>query len=919
MPLVSHLALDRCVYALLLVSFCFFNVFSQCPQTFNYTGGPQDFVVPDGVTEIDIKIWGAGGAGASVNHSTIGGAGGFVSGKLTVIPGQTYTVIVGQGGTMGGTSYTYGGGGYSLNPNGAGGRGGGRSAIRLGTTELATAGGGGGGAWPNAPGCGTNRAGAGGPVGGSASGSTGGGTGATVSAPGLGDTTPPGTASDGEDGQMFLGGRGGSDATAAGNGGGGGGGGGGYYGGGGGQGGYSCCTCSSVQESDGGGGSNYTGGLTTTLENLGGTNDSPPMQSDPDWSDRVGIGGSGSGANQTGGHGRVVISFPVGDEICGNGEDDDCDGLVDCADQDCNSNINSITFDQATIPYLAPGIVNQDISDFLGLPAGSVIMETSTLYTDADSDFVVGRDALTEWTFSGTEMVLLTVTHDSNLQDGNFDGLVALDGQSYTLQTSLPAGWSENNIGGIYSVVGGTGGSLGEDLVWESDGFVSNVRIVTDDNLTPLSKYSITISVYIPKEEICGNGEDDDCDGFVDCDDSDCSMAMTMREEFSFTGSDQFFTVPDNVSKLTVKAWGAAGGIENGVNPNSAGTKSGTGGYTEGMISVTPGQQYLIVVGEGGRGQADPAYMAYGGAGSDFMDGGGGGLSGIFDAASFANATSTNALLVAGGGGGAATANAADIRSGTNGNGANAGGSNLDLIGQSDSNGNTGLASGGGGYQGGQVTNGIANGGTGFVQGDMGMVMASDESILLPPNTMDSDYIAGVGEAVEWQNTVGGSDGGSGHLVIYYSNDIPCECTNSCCTEASISLQKLVLQACPDNMLLDLKVFNGPEGDIPLGTPITFYEGNPTITGATKLNTYMLMQDIPAGANVRINDIDIGICMNSGKDIYAILGDAGNANIPLDLSTDITNDVYEDCDYSNNMASIELKITCGEYTTITQN
>lgn len=130
-------------------------------KIYDFTGSDQTYVVPEGVTSITVKLWGAGG-GSGSNYSTTqypnvgcGGAGGFVSGTLSVTPGEKLTVIVGQGG-IGGTTYVnnsaipsaaYGGGGLG-GANGLslfGGSGGGRAEIMRGDISLAIAGGGGGG------------------------------------------------------------------------------------------------------------------------------------------------------------------------------------------------------------------------------------------------------------------------------------------------------------------------------------------------------------------------------------------------------------------------------------------------------------------------------------------------------------------------------------------------------------------------------------------------------------------------------------------------------------------------------------------------------------------------------------------------------------------------------------------------------
>ncbi len=101
----------------------------NAPVVFAYTGADQSFVVPQGITNIFVKAWGAGGGGTPSITGGTGGAGGYASSWLTVTPGETLTVVVGQGGAMF-TAFGSGGGG--------------RSEVNRSGVSLLVAGGGGG-------------------------------------------------------------------------------------------------------------------------------------------------------------------------------------------------------------------------------------------------------------------------------------------------------------------------------------------------------------------------------------------------------------------------------------------------------------------------------------------------------------------------------------------------------------------------------------------------------------------------------------------------------------------------------------------------------------------------------------------------------------------------------------------------------
>jgi len=136
--------------------------------TFNYTGAFQTFVVPAGVTSVNIQASGAQGM-ANAAGVSLGGLGGSASGNLAVTAGETLWVYVGGGGTTSATGGFNGGGnggttGTCLTALGGGG--GGASDVRQTTNTLAdrkiVAGGGGGTAGNRVAACARGAGGGGG-------------------------------------------------------------------------------------------------------------------------------------------------------------------------------------------------------------------------------------------------------------------------------------------------------------------------------------------------------------------------------------------------------------------------------------------------------------------------------------------------------------------------------------------------------------------------------------------------------------------------------------------------------------------------------------------------------------------------------------------------------------------------------------
>ena len=252
-------------------------------EEFNFTGSEQQYVVPSGVTEITVELYGAQGAEPNDRlDNSDGGLGGYVTGVLSVTPGETlYLYVGGEGGTDGTGGYNGGGnGGFgsagSSCSGGDAGGGGGASDIRQGGNALSdrtvVAGGGGGSArdYCNGTcqpcGCGGGGGGAGGMTGedgiaayncgfGYAGQGVNFGGGATQAIGGTAGPQDGGGGNVGTAGTLGQGGNG-SDGQydVAG-----GGGGGGYYGGGGGGG---ADNGSGVAGGGGGGGSSYLGAMT---------------------------------------------------------------------------------------------------------------------------------------------------------------------------------------------------------------------------------------------------------------------------------------------------------------------------------------------------------------------------------------------------------------------------------------------------------------------------------------------------------------------------------------------------------------------------------------------------------------------------------------------------------------------------------
>ncbi|MBK6903269.1 MAG: hypothetical protein IPH04_10790 [Saprospirales bacterium] len=72
---------------------CGINVNAGTQFPFNYTGTLQSFTVPE-VTSIKIETWGGQG-GNEITGQYTGGLGAYISGNVTVSPGDQLIILVG--------------------------------------------------------------------------------------------------------------------------------------------------------------------------------------------------------------------------------------------------------------------------------------------------------------------------------------------------------------------------------------------------------------------------------------------------------------------------------------------------------------------------------------------------------------------------------------------------------------------------------------------------------------------------------------------------------------------------------------------------------------------------------------------------------------------------------------------------------
>jgi len=323
-----------------------------------------------------------------------------------------------------------------------------------------------------------------------------------------------------------------------------------------------------------------------------------------------------------------------------------------------------------------------------------------------------------------------------------------------------------NNADGTISILADASGALS----FSPSASVSNVLSISSNNIVfnsnvyiPLTQttvtgnnilsYDSTLGFYInsvtARNQIVVNGFTFNQDGDV------LTPVGKTRYVYTFTGGNQSFTVPSNVSWIYAKLWGAGGG--NGrAGGWSYGADGGGGGHTRGLIPVTPGSTIYVVIGSGGTTvNGTTSQYGGGGVGSNNSDityaGQGGGYCGLFNG----GISQGQALAIAGGGGGGGSSRT------WNGNVGGAGGGVQGQRGASPYDGKYTA----GGYPGTQNGGGAAGSGYSNNGGAGSALQGGVSAVNNYGGGGGGGYYGGAGGSYSESNTMAGGGGGSGYLI----------------------------------------------------------------------------------------------------------------------------------------------------------
>ncbi len=122
---------------------------------------------------------------------------------------------------------------------------------------------------------------------------------------------------------------------------------------------------------------------------------------------------------------------------------------------------------------------------------------------------------------------------------------------------------------------------------------------------------------------------------------------------------------------------------------------------------------------------------------------------------------------------------------------------------------------------------------------------------------------------------------------------------------ATLEIDSIICQA-GDSLQVILEVCNIGDNILSALTPITIYEGNPTIGAATALVTF------PLGSNIiqdSCQSLTYTFSYSGSATFFIVINDNASLSPPFNLANDFPVTTIPECDYTNNLDSIEVIVS----------
>ncbi|MEO1259171.1 MAG: M43 family zinc metalloprotease [Bacteroidota bacterium] len=144
---------------------------------------------------------------------------------------------------------------------------------------------------------------------------------------------------------------------------------------------------------------------------------------------------------------------------------------------------------------------------------------------------------------------------------------------------------------------------------------------------------------------------------------------------------------------------------------------------------------------------------------------------------------------------------------------------------------------------------------------------------------------------------------------IFSENVDGCECApaiDTCANGAPINqVPDAVLQFANancngENQTVEFQICNNDSISLPISTPVSIYDNDPTLFNAQLIETVVLTDSISPG-DCMIFNYELNIPFN--QELFALVNDPGTTATPFNLSSNFSNAFVEECDFTNNINS----------------
>ena len=198
----------------------------------------------------------------------------------------------------------------------------------------------------------------------------------------------------------------------------------------------------------------------------------------------------------------------LAETMCGDGADNDCDGVADCADADCAGDLACEGEACASAFMLNGGVavVEGDLPVTFN-ETGDTSGAGADVDGSCDSDTLAAKDQVYELVLDTAASVTITYDFDSS----SLWPAVYVFGGECILDNELACSAATSSAAVIEALALDAGTYyIVADASWSSDAGTYTLDILVEAAITV--------------EDNCQDGEDNDVDGFADCEDDDCAV-----------------------------------------------------------------------------------------------------------------------------------------------------------------------------------------------------------------------------------------------------------------------------------------------------------------------------------------------------------------------------------------------------------